>query len=351
MKILIISDAWYPQVNGVVRTYEHIQRVLNGQGHDIKVIGPDDFDYKIPMPGYSEIQLVLFPNKKLNQTIEEFQPDALHVATEGPLGRAARRYCLKKNIPFTTSYHTQFPTYFAMRMSKHFSKSFNFFHTVGVRYIRKFHNAASGVFVTTKSMSKELQSWGMTTNIYPLTRGVNKDIFHLGEATLFNDLKKPVALYVGRLAIEKNLEEFLGMPWQGTKLIVGHGPSEESFRKKYKDVVFLGKKTGKELGHCYRSSDLFVFPSYTDTFGIVLIEALSCGIPIAAHPVTGPIDIVTKDSLGALNDNLATACEKALQGGTKEERSEHVATHYSWEKAAQQFLETSQKIARQAANS
>ena len=344
MKILVISDAWHPQVNGVVRTYEHLQKELEEKGHSFHVIGPADFKNKIPTPGYKEIELVLFPYKTLKEKIDAVESDTIHIATEGPLGWAARKYCLRYNIPFTTSYHSQFPTYLAMRINKFIPKSFNFFHKIGVNIIKKFHNRSNGIFVTTNSMTEELKNWGVTAPIFPLTRGVQQDIFTLGKATEFKELTRPVALYVGRLAIEKNLEEFLSMPWEGAKIIVGHGPEEENFRKTYPDCHFLGKKTGEDLANCYRSADVFVFPSYTDTFGMVLIEALSCGLPVAGHPVIGPIDVITDPTLGALNDNLADAAQKALQHGTAEERHNHVNSHYTWEKAGQQFIETCQKI-------
>ncbi|MEM6812487.1 MAG: glycosyltransferase family 1 protein [Pseudomonadota bacterium] len=337
MKILIVSDAWHPQVNGVVRTYEHLLVEMEKQGHETMVLGPTDFRFRFPIPTYKEIEIVLFPYKKLRQSVEEFKPDAMHIATEGPLGWAARRYCLKKKIPFTSCYHSQFPTYFAMRLSKPFPKSFDFFHEIGVGVIRRFHNAADGTFVTTKSMSEELKNWGITTPIFPLTRGINPDIFKPGEGTLFKDLPGPVALYVGRLAIEKNLEEFLEMPWQGSKVVVGHGPEEEAYRKKYPDISFLGKKVGDDLADCYRSSDLFVFPSYTDTFGIVIIEALACGLPIAAHDVIGPKDIIIQPELGALHEDLEQACHKALETGDPVFCANHVTENYSWAKAGEQF--------------
>ena len=344
MKILVISDAWHPQVNGVVRTYEHLQTEVEKNGHQFKVIGPGDFRYRIPTPGYKEIELVLFPYKKLKEKIKSYNADAIHIATEGPLGWATRKYCLKNNLSFTTSYHSQFPTYLAMRLEKFIPKSFDFFHKIGVAIIKKFHNASNGVFVTTKSMTKELQNWGISAPIFPLTRGVDDTIFTLGEATEFKDLPKPIALYVGRIAVEKNLEEFLQMPWDGSKIIVGHGPEEENFKEKYKDCHFFGKKVGLELANCYRSADVFVFPSYTDTFGMVMIEALACGLPVAGHPVIGPIDVITHPTLGALDQDLHTAAHNALQQGTAEDRNHYVQNHYTWKKAAQQFISKKQEI-------
>lgn len=344
MKILIISDAWHPQVNGVVRTYMYLQEELKKDGHIVKIVGPADFKRRFPLPGYKEIELVLFPQRQLNAIIEEFQPDAVHLPTEGPLGWSARYACKKKNIHFTSSYHTQFPTYLAMRFGKYLPFLFKPIKKIGVAFIKKFHAASSAMFATTQSMTDELKSWGIKTPIFPLTRGIDHSIFYPADSDILDHLKKPVALYVGRIAIEKNLEEFLSMEWDGSKVIVGHGPSEECYRKKYPAVLFAGKKIGKELAQYYQSADLFVFPSRTDTFGIVLIEALACGLPVAAHPVTGPIDVITKDYLGALNENLSIACREALKNGTPEQRQQHILTHYTWEKAKDQFVEVINKF-------
>ncbi len=341
MKILIITDAWHPQVNGVVRTYENLSNELISAGHEVTIISPLDFPNTMPMPGYKEINLTIRPYKKIKMLMDSQEFDTIHIATEGPLGWAARKYCLRRNLKFTTSYHTQFPEYLARRVRKYCPPLYKTVHKAGVRFIRKFHAPASALLVTTDTMSVQLKEWEIKTPIYPFTKGVNNDVFKLGDKTLFEELKKPISLYVGRLAIEKNIEDFLKMEWSGSKVVVGHGPDENTLRKKYKDVVFTGKKSGEELAQHYQSSDVFVFPSTTDTFGIVLIEALSCGLPIAAYDVIGPRDVVTSNDLGCLNDNLTLAAESALENGSAEIRSTHVKQNYSWKKAMENFLSAS----------
>lgn len=344
MKILIISDAWQPQVNGVVRTYEYLKASLEENGHIVDVIGPSSFKNRFPMPGYSEIELVPFPTRRLAKLIEAFEPDAIHIATEGPLGWATRNYCLKNNIQFTTSYHTQFPDYIARRLCLFIPFLYKFVHGLGVKIIKKFHAPSTSLLITTDSMATELKRWGIKPPIQMFTRGIDTDLFYPGEKNLFNDLPRPVALYVGRLAIEKSVEEFLDMEWSGSKIVVGHGPDEEMLRKKYPNALFTGKKTGKELADHYRSADVFVFPSRTDTFGIVLIEALACGLPVAAHDVIGPCDIITHESLGVLDENLSKAAHLASENGySTTDRFNHVISNYSWQIATNQFLEASTK--------
>lgn len=339
MKILIISDAWHPQVNGVVRTYEHLCEQFIAKGHDVKVIGPEDFPMRMPMPGYNEIELAILPYNRLSKMIEDYNPDAVHVSVEGPLGWAARKYCLKNDIEFSTSYHTQFPQYFSKRVASNAPFLKKPARRAGQWFVKKFHSASKTLMVATESLEKDLRVLGFQNKTHRLTRGVNLDIFHPGEKTLFQDLPGPIAIFVGRVAIEKNLEAFLEMEWEGSKVIVGDGPSRKSLSKKYADAVFVGKKVGTELADHYRSADVFVFPSKTDTFGIVLIEALACGIPVAAYPVIGPRDIITEPFMGVLDHDLSTAAHKALENGTAEERLAHIKEHYTWEKAAGQFLD------------
>jgi len=344
LKILIISDAWKPQLNGVVRTYEYLIETLHDAGHVCDVIGPASFKNRFPIPGYKEIDLVAMPYKELAKHIEAFNPDSIHLATEGPLGWTGRKYCLKNNVKFTSSYHTQFPDYVARRVSRFLPFLYKPAHKIIVNMVKKFHAPSTSLLITTDSMAQELQSWGIKTPIQKFTRGIDTDLFHPGRKTLFQDLPKPIALYVGRLAIEKSVEEFLEMPWHGSKVIVGHGPDEEMLRRKYPDAIFTGKKTGEELADHYRSADIFVFPSRTDTFGIVLIEALACGLPIAAHDVIGPKDVVINESLGALDENLATACKSILDNPSPpEERFNHVVNNYSWQIAMEQFLKATEK--------
>lgn len=336
-RILIITDAWQPQVNGVVRTYEYLALELALLGHEVRVIGPSDFPLRLPMPLYREIELTLFPTRRLKRLIADFVPDAIHIGTEGPLGWAARRYCLKNKIRFTTAYHTQFPGYIAKRMP--FLK--NFVRERADAMLRRFHAASAGIITTTASLEEDLRTRGYETPFYTMNRGVPVDLFNPGESDLFTHLPKPVALYAGRVAIEKNIEDFLSMAWHGTKVVVGDGPGLNALKKKYPHVLFTGRKTGQELADHYRAADVFVFPSRTDTFGIVLIEALSCGLPVAAFDVTGPKDIITHPSLGALHaDDLAVATARALaQKEYADHRHDYVLKHYTWQAAARRFLD------------
>jgi len=340
LKILIITDAWYPQVNGVVRTYEHISEELRNRGHEVKVIGPEHFPWCVPLLGYAEIKLVLAPYKHLSQLIEAYGPDKIHLSTEGPLGWAGRRYCLERGLPFSTSYHTQFPDYMAKRLTKFLPFLYKTVHTIGRKYVRTFHAPSSSMNVATQSLKDTLKSWGFKNPMHDLTRGANFDLFHTAPKTLFHDLPRPVALYVGRIAIEKNIEDFLAMPWEGSKVVVGDGPSRASLEKKYDTARFVGKKTGEDLAQHYQSADLFVFPSRTDTFGMVLVEAMACGLPVAGYNVTGPKDIITEPFLGALEDtDLGAAARKALTCGTPSQREAHAREFYTWERAGAQFEE------------
>lgn len=342
MKVLIISDAWHPQINGVVRTYEHLGEELIKLGHDIKVIGPADFPLTIPMPGYSEIKLAIAPYKRISKIIANYMPDQIHIATEGPLGRAARRYCLKERRGFTTAYHTHFPDYIAKRLCKYLPFLYSTIHKFAIRIVRSFHNPSSCVMVATQSLEKELKQWGFTAPMKRLIRGADLDLYTPvkteAEKTKFQNLKKPIALYVGRIAIEKNLEDFLSMEWEGSKVLVGDGPSRTLLEKKYPNAEFIGVQKGQDLAACYRSADIFVFPSRTDTFGIVLIEALASGLPVAGYNVTGPIDIITEPFLGALHDSdIADAAKRALECTDTKKRAAYVKKKYTWENAGKQF--------------
>ena len=337
MKILIISDAWHPQINGVVRTYEHLSEELIKIGHDVKVIGPRDFPWRIPTPGYPEIKLAILPYNRLKRMIEEYKPDHIHLSTEGPLGVAGRKYCLKQNRPFTTSYHTQFPDYVAKRIAKFLPFLYKPTHALALNIVRNFHSKSSAMMVATQSLEDTLIEWGFKNPIHRLTRGADLNLFQPGEKTKYKDLKKPVAVYVGRVAIEKSIEDFLSMEWKGSKVVVGHGPSEEELKQQYPDAVFVGKKTGEDLAAHYRSADVFVLPSRTDTFGMVLVEALASGLPVAAYDVTGPKDIITEDYLGVLDEDLGKAAKQAIKQGTPEQRAKHVKNYYTWENVARQY--------------
>ena len=334
-KILIVSDAWEPQTNGVVRTYQELNKELLQRGCKVKIIGPADFPLAVSMPGYTEIKLVLFPYAKMTKYIHDYAPDRIYVATEGPLGWAARKYCIKNNVSFTTCYHTKFPDYIAARMPRFMKK---WVHDLGVKFIKKFHTPSATIMTASDSIEGELRSYGIKNKISRLTRGIDHSIFHLGGKNKFQDLPQPVALYVGRIAPEKNLEAFLDMPWEGSKIIVGDGPQRDALMRKFPDAKFLGKKTGTALGDCYRSADVFVFPSVTDTFGMVLVEAMACGLPTAAYNVTGPKDIVTDRKLGVLDENLSFAAMQALKHGSADYRHNHATSTYGWGKACTQFL-------------
>lgn len=337
MRILIISDAWHPQVNGVVTTYTEISKALSEEGHDIKIISPEDFLLKAAIPFYKEIKLSL--PLSLSRKIKDFDPDRIHIATEGPLGRVARKYCLKHNIDFTSFYHTKFPEYAAVFIEEKLKlpRLKQWIEDRAYASLRAFHKQSTALFVTTKGMMNELRSKNFTAPMAIVTRGINQDFFHLGEKKLFQNLPQPVALYVGRVSHEKNLESFLKMSWEGTKVIVGDGPHKQELENKYPDTIFTGKKSGIELGDHYRSADVFVFPSLTDTFGLVMIEAMACGLPIAGYNVTGPKDIVTHEKLGTIGNDLSAAAHKAIKTGTPEERNNHAIENYGWELAAKQF--------------
>jgi glycosyltransferase involved in cell wall biosynthesis len=338
MKVMIITDAWHPQVNGVVRTYEFLGTEMIKRGHDIRIISPADFPLQIPMPGYKEIKLALFAYKKLCALINNYGPDVIHIATEGPLGWAARKYCMRRSIPFSTSYHTHFPDYIAKRVGKIMPSLYDTAHKFTRKLVYTFHNPATCMMITTQSVEDDLKKWGVTAPMHRLSRGVNLSQFYPGEATEFKDLPRPIALYVGRVAIEKNLEDYLSMEWDGSKIVVGDGPSKTMLERKYPDARFTGLKQGEDLAAIYRSADVFVFPSRTDTFGIVLIEALASGLPIAAYNVTGPKDIVTESFLGVLCEkDLAEASKKALTLGQFEQRAQHAKENYTWNAAANQF--------------
>lgn len=339
MKILIISDAWHPQVNGVVRTYEHLIQELEKQGHTVKIIGPSDFPYRLPCPFYNEIELTPFPTSRLRRKMDEFAPDHIHIAVEGPLGWAARKICVQRKIPFTTCYHTHFPDYLSIRLPRFLGFLRGPLSALSFYILGTFHNASAAVFIVSDNLARQLQSNGFKSPMKIMTRGVNTNIFHTGDKTVFENLPRPIALYVGRVAKEKNIESFLKAKWAGSKVVVGDGPAREELEKKYPQAYFRGIKKGKDLADCYRSADLFVFPSKTDTFGMVNIEALACGLPIAAYPVNGPQDIVTAPELGHLDNNLEKAMEIAISQKTSPEfRLNHVKKMYSWEKATEEFL-------------
>ncbi len=325
MNIVIVTDAWYPQINGVVRTIARTCEELVRLGHAVEVIGPDAFR-TIPCPTYPEIRLSLFPGTKLRARLVAMQPDAVHISTEGPLGFAARAWCLKKGFPFTTSFHTQFPEYVKLRTGIPLGVSY--------RFMRWFHGPAATVMVATRTLHERLTKWGFR-NLGMWSRGVDTKLFRPRTERFLKE-PRPVFMYMGRVAVEKNIEAFLKLELPGTKYVVGGGPDLEALKRKYPEVRFPGFKTGEELARHLASADVFVFPSRTDTFGLVLIEALACGVPVAAFPVQGPIDIVTNGVTGFLSADLREAVLHALSLDPGRCRNE--ALKYTWEACTRQFL-------------
>jgi glycosyltransferase involved in cell wall biosynthesis len=334
MRILVVTDAWHPQVNGVVRTLGTLRDELTHLGHEPIFITPDQFR-SVPCPTYPEIRLALRPGPRLARTIEANQPCAIHIATEGPLGWAARRYCLKRRLPFTTAYHTKFPEYIRAR--------FRVPLPISYRLVRKFHAPASTIMVATQTIQDELEDRGFE-RIRRWSRGVDTELFRprsrdeiYALAPHLKDLPEPIHLYVGRVAVEKNIQAFLAADLPGTKLVVGDGPQLDELRRKYPAVVFVGAKLGEELAAHYSAASVFVFPSRTDTFGLVLLEALASGVPVAAYPVPGPLDVIGKSPAGVLAESLEEAARKAI--GIPPETCRAHALSFSWQACTQQFLD------------
>jgi glycosyltransferase involved in cell wall biosynthesis len=335
MHILVVTDAWKPQVNGVVRSLESVARALRETGTRIDFLTPQGFA-TVPLPTYAEIRLALATPGAVAKRIEAVAPEHIHIATEGPLGLAARRYCLRNKRIFTTSYHTRFPEYISARVRI----------PEGIIYawLRRFHNAGCGVMVATKSIADDLENRGFQ-RLMRWSRGVDHSLFNPAKATTL-DLPRPIFLFAGRLAPEKNLEAFLALDLPGSKLIAGDGPSRRVLQASYPDAHFLGMKDPGALAGYYAASDVFVFPSRTDTFGVVLIEALACGLPVAALPVPGPLDVIGTSGAGVLDWDLRAACLAALAIPRAKAR-EHALT-FTWANSARQFLDNV-KLARSAA--
>ncbi len=325
MKIAIVTDAWRPQTNGVVKTLSTTAEGLRALGHDVSVIEPNQFK-TFPCPTYPEIRLAWLPYRRLAQLLEDFGPGAIHVATEGTLGAAARRWCLRREFPFTTSYHTQFPEYLRARVPIPLAVSY--------AQLRRFHSAAARTMVATPAMQRLLESRGFR-NIVRWTRGVDVDSFKPRDKS-YLDLPRPIAMYVGRVAVEKNIEAFLQLALPGTKVVVGDGPARAELQRSYPAAKFVGFKYGEELASHVACADVFVFPSRTDTFGLVLLEAMACGVPVAAYPVTGPIDVVTQGVTGVLNEDLRAATLAALKLDPRQCRA--YALGNTWDNATRQFL-------------
>ncbi len=324
MKIMIVTDAWKPQVNGVVRTLKNTTRELTALGHRVELVTPLEFR-TVPCPTYPEIRLSLFARRGVHARINAFGPDALHIATEGPLGLAARAYALKHGIPFTTAYHTRFPEYVEARFRIPTSATY--------RFLRWFHGPSLAVMAPTPVVKADLEKHGFT-NVVLWTRGVDLDIFHPMESKVLNTAR-PIFLYVGRVAVEKNVEAFLKLDLPGSKWVAGEGPALAELKSRYPQVNYLGVLSQAELAKVYAAADVLVFPSRTDTFGLVLLEALACGTPVAAYPVTGPIDVLGNGDAGAMNEDLREACLDALKIDRATARA--WAERFSWQAASEQF--------------
>ncbi len=339
MKIALLTDAWEPQVNGVVRTWQHVIAESEKLGHEFCVIHPGMFK-TVGAPKYPEIRLALWPYPQTNRRLDEFQPDVIHVATEGPIGRAGRRYCLKRKFPFTTSYHTQFP---------HYLKAyFGIPRWASYRFIRWFHGKAQATIAPTKTVVDELHANGLP-KAREWSRGSDTKLFRLQEKTLFADLPRPIFLNAGRVAVEKNIEAFLKLDLPGTKVVVGDGPVKAKLEKQFPGVHWAGYQFGEDLARHYASADVFVFPSLTDTFGVVMLEANAAGLPVAAYPVTGPIDVVQEGVTGCMNHDLRQACLDAAKLNPQDCRD--YALQNSWQRCAEIALDTFTKIERPATQS
>jgi glycosyltransferase involved in cell wall biosynthesis len=327
MRILLASDAWPPQVNGVVRTMQAVTRELEAVGHTVSALTPNRFR-TVPCPFYKEIRLALNPVGKVGRIIKEVAPDAIHIVTEGPIGIATRRWCLDAGYQFTTAYHTRFPEYLAVRCLAPRQLTYSL--------LRRFHAPSRGVMVATESVRSELAARGFA-NLVPWGRGVDPKLFDPTMRDELSEFKRPIFLSVGRVAQEKNLPAFLSLNLPGSKVVVGEGPALASLRRRFPDAHFLGRRENGNLARLYASADVFVFPSRTDTFGLVMLEALASGLPVAAYPVPGPLDVIKGSGAGVLDANLRRAALGALDI-SREHCREH-ALSFTWANCAQQFLE------------
>jgi glycosyltransferase involved in cell wall biosynthesis len=336
MKVLVATDAWRPQVNGVVRTLGSLARAAAGLGVEIEFLSPEGF-WTFPVPTYPGLRLAVPRRKRIAERIEAVGADAIHIATEGPIGHAVRSYCVRAGRLFTTSYTTRFPEYISARSPIPEQWIYN--------VLRRFHSAAAVTMVATPSLMTELSERGFA-NLGMWTRGVDVDLFRPDRA-IDLDFPRPIFMTVGRVAVEKNLPAFLSLDLPGTKVVIGVGPQQSELKRRYPGTKFLGQLDNGILAAHLAAADVFVFPSLTDTFGIVQLEALASGVPIAAFPVTGPKDVIGSNPIGVLNDDLRTACMQALW--ISRESCREFALRYSWENSARQFIGHARKIATGAA--
>jgi glycosyltransferase involved in cell wall biosynthesis len=326
LNIALISDAWRPQVNGVVRTLTALIGELGARGYKVAPITPDLFR-TFPCPTYPEIRLAVCPRRHVGELIEAADPDAIHISTEGPLGIAARRHCLTRGYPFTTAFHTRFPEYVAARFAVPLPWSY--------ALMRRFHAPSGGVMVATETVRRELAARGFH-NLRRWNRGVDAALYEPSGGGALPDLPRPIFLTVGRIAVEKNFDAFLALDLPGSKVVVGDGPMLDKLKRRYPEAHFLGRREGKDLARLYASADAFVFPSRTDTFGLVLLEALASGVPVAAYPVPGPLDVIGDSGAGVLDEDLRRAALAALE--IPREHCRAHALRFTWPASADQFV-------------
>jgi 1,2-diacylglycerol 3-alpha-glucosyltransferase/glucuronosyltransferase len=330
MKILVATDAWHPQVNGVVRTLGHMAREAPALGTEIEFLSPGAF-WTLPMPSYPEIRLALPPPGAIARRYEAAKPDAVHIATEGPIGHRMRRFCIKRGVPFTTSFHTRFPDYLAERLPvpERWTCELTW------AWLRRFHAPGAAVLAATPTLQRELIERGFhDVKLWP--RGVDAQLFR-PRASAVLDYPRPIFLSVGRLAVEKNIEAFLKLDLPGTKVVVGDGPVRAHLERQYPEAKFLGARQGEALAEIYSAADVFVFPSHTDTFGLVLLEALASGVPVAAFPAAAPRDVIGAAPVGVLDEDLTRACLGALE--RSRDHCREFALRMTWEASARLFIE------------
>lgn len=349
MRIAIATDAWYPQVNGVVRTLSATVSCLDRLGHEVEMVTPDRF-MTVPMPGYSSIRLALAPRRGVRTMLDRFAPDIVHISTEGPIGWSTRRWCLSRKVPFTTAFHTRFAEYAAVRTGLSAERFWPI--------LRRFHAPSRAVLAATRSLAEELRLRGIG-NTRPWTRGIDHWLFRRDGEThpALASLARPILLNVGRVSAEKGLADFLRLECPGTKVVIGDGPMLDTLKQQFPNAVFLGALAGEELASAYRSADCFVFPSRTDTFGLVIVEALASGLPVAAYPVAGPLDILGPQGrglagelvqpVGALDEDLGAAVARALL--CQPELAAEFAGRFTWEQATDQFLAALEAVVAQEA--
>ncbi|MBN8911109.1 MAG: glycosyltransferase family 1 protein [Rhizobiales bacterium] len=334
MRILLATDAWVPQINGVVRTYQRLIEELKRIGSEVVVLGPEHFRC-VPCPSYPQIGLAIPDQRRCSRLIEEAGVDFIHIATEGPVGWMARAHCKRRRLPFTTSFHTRFADYVSARWPVPEAWVYGF--------QKRFHRRSAGVMVATEGLAADLRRRGFE-RLLPWTRGVDTELFRPQRLRRFGD--GPVFLYAGRVAVEKNIEAFLRLDLPGVKVVVGDGPQLAELRARYPSAIFTGVHEGEELAACYASADVLVFPSLTDTFGMVMLEAMACGVPVAAYPVIGPKDLVVSGRSGVLGDDLRAAALAACdldRAGVRD-----AALAFTWEAAAKLFLANVEGVLAQA---